>query len=214
MQFRYLFVTDDDGFKVFDASSLGKPKAVPSATVPLKDGQRIYVARTFAYVAAGSEGLAIIDVEKPEKPFIYMKYTADGAISDARDVVVGSTNASAFAYVADGVNGLKVIQLTSPDSQPCYYGFSPDPKPEVIAWRKTKWPALSIARGVARDRAVDETGGQIAVLGRLGSRPFNKKEMDAFYLKPNGELWTVHDRIDMNVYVAPKRGPKKSACAN
>ena len=213
-QFRYLFVTDDEGFKVFDATDMGKPKAVPSATIPLKDGQRIYVARTFAYVAAGSEGLAIIDVEKPEKPFVYMKYTADGAISDARDVVVGATNASVFAYVADGVNGLRVIQLTSPESQPRYYGFSPDPKPELIAWRKTKWPAIALARGLARDRAVDETGGQISVFGRLGSRPFSKNEMEGFYLKPNGALWTVHDRIDMNVYVAPKRGPKKSASAN
>ena len=49
---------------------------------------------------------------------------------------------------------------------------------------------------------------------RLGSRPFTKKEMEGFYLKPSGALWTVHDRIDMNVYVAPKRGPKKSASAS
>ena len=37
-----------------------------------------------------------------------------------------------FAYIADGKNGLKVVQLTSPDAQPKFYGFSPEPKPELI----------------------------------------------------------------------------------
>jgi len=40
---------------------------------------------------------------------------------------------TAFAYVANGRNGLKVVQLTSPDSQRGFYGFSPPPKPELIA---------------------------------------------------------------------------------
>ena len=53
-------------------------------------------------------------------------------MKDSRDVIVGSTNASLFAYVADGSGGLKVIQLTSPQSQPKFYGFSPEPKPETL----------------------------------------------------------------------------------
>src|SRR5690606_32232457 len=112
-----------------------------------------------------------------------------GRINDARDVVVGSTNATAYAYVADGVNGLKVIHLTSPDAQPNFYGFSPEPKPELIAWWPTAWPALSLSKGLDRDRAVDESGGQIAVLGRLGSRPFNLEEQRRFYLDKNGAPW-------------------------
>src|SRR3546814_7205522 len=83
-------------------------------------------------------------------------------MNDGRDVIVGSTNASLYAYVADGRNGLKVIQLTSPDSQPNFYGFSPAPKPELIAWARTPQPALALSKGLDRDRAVDETGGQIA----------------------------------------------------
>ncbi len=97
-----------------------------------------FVARTFAYVAAGKAGLAIIDIERAEKPKLYATFNADGKIADARDVVVATTNASLFAYVADGKAGLKVIQLTSPASQPRFYGFSPDPKPELIAWYATK----------------------------------------------------------------------------
>ena len=68
VQFRYAFVTDDDGLKVIDISEPTKPRLVPGAFVPLQNAQRFYVARTYAYVANGSEGLAIIDIENPEKP--------------------------------------------------------------------------------------------------------------------------------------------------
>src|SRR4029077_1812995 len=147
------------------------------------------------YVANGRDGLAIIDVEKPDRPHFYMNYTADGRLTDARDVVVGATNASVFAYVADGANGLKVIQLMSPESQPNFYGFSPEPKPQLIAWYPTASPALALSHGLERDRAVDETGHQIAVFGRIGSRPFNLPEMRALYMGPNGRPFTVTDQV-------------------
>jgi len=193
VQFRYLFVTDDEGFKVVDVTHPTKPKIVENAFIPLKDGHRIYVARTYAYVAAGSEGIVIIDVEKPEQPKVYMKYTADGQLNDARDIVVATTNASLIGYVADGKNGLKVLQLTSPDSQPRFYGFSPEPVPELIATAPTDTPALALSKGLARDRAVDETGGQMAVFGRIGSRPFNLEEMQKLYLDEHGDPYFVHD---------------------
>jgi hypothetical protein len=43
-----------------------------------------------------------------------------------------------------------------------------------------------------RDRGVDESGNQIAVLGRRGARPFNLQEMQRMYLH-NGQLYTVTD---------------------
>ncbi len=91
---------------------------VSGARIELDEAYRVYVARTYAYVAAGKQGLAIIDVEKPEKPKLVELYTADGYLNDARDVIVATTNASLIGYVADGKNGLKVLQMTSPDSQP------------------------------------------------------------------------------------------------
>ncbi len=118
-------------------------------------------------------------------------FDAGGSISDARDVIVGSTNASLFAYVADGVNGLKVVQLTSPELQPKFYGFSPRPNPALIASYPSDTPMLSLSRGLARDRAVDETGGQMAIFGRIGSRPFTLEEMQKLYLDDNGEPWFV-----------------------
>jgi len=204
LQFRYLFATTAKGLEVVDVTYPERPAIV--ATVPLADAKRVYAARTFAYVAAGKDGLVIIDIEKPTAPREYQRYTAEGAINDARDVVVGSTNASLFAYVADGVNGLKVVQLTSPDSQPKFYGFSPDPKPQLIAWRKTESPALALAKGLDRDRGVDETGGQIAVFGRIGSRPFSATEMRKFYLSPEGKPWSVTDEIERARFIpTPKQ---------
>ena len=58
--------------------------------------------------------------------------------------------------------------------------------PELIAWARTPTRAFSVAKGLDRDRAVDETGGQIAVFGRLGSRPFNRSEMERLYLNSRG----------------------------
>ncbi len=204
VQFRYVYVTTGEGLQVVDITDM-KPRLLP-AVVPLKDARRVYLARTYAYVAAGAEGLAIVDIEKADAPRLHQMYTADGRINDAQDVIVGSTNASLFAYVADGRNGLKVLQLTSPEIQPKFYGFSPEPKPELIATRKTKSRAIALSKGLDRDRAVDETGGQIAIIGRIGARPFNRKEMDKLYLNPQGELWTVTDRVDTSAFV-PRRRP-------
>ena len=202
LQFRYLFVTNAEGLQVVDVTSPEQPTLVETGRVPLGDARRVYVARTYAYVAAGKEGLVIVDVEQPHAPKLLTRFTADGKLNDAQDVIVGSTNASLFAYVADGVNGLKVVQLTSPDSQPKFYGFSPEPKPQLIAWRQTESRALSLSKGLDRDRGVDETGGQIAIFGRIGSRPFSRDEMKKFYLNPDGSLWTVKDEIDRAAFRA------------
>jgi hypothetical protein len=202
LQFRYLFVTTAKGLEIIDVTHPNKP--VIKSHFALDDARRVYVARTYAYVAAGRDGLVIVDVEKPETPRQYLRFNASNAINDAQDVVVASTNASLFAYIADGKNGLKVVQLTSPESQPKFYGFSPEPKPELIAWRNTDSPALALSKGLDRDRAVDETGGQIAVFGRIGSRPFNKSEMDKLYLNPDGTMWTVSDAIDRKKYVGSR----------
>ena len=204
IQFRYLWVTDAEGLKLFDVTHLENPVTVPRATVPFADARRIYLARTYAYVAAKTQGLAIVDITRPEHPFVYRMETAGGLMNDAEDVIVGSTNASAFAYVADGRNGLKVLQLTSPDSQPNFYGFSPPPMPELIAWARTPWPALALSKGLDRDRAVDETGGQIAVFGRLGARPFTRVEMERLFLTSKGVPFKVSDEGDMKAWVGAK----------
>ncbi len=213
VQFRYLWVTDADGVKLFDVTNLRSPLAVPEATVRLADARRMYIARTYAYVAAKQDGLVILNVTNPRSPKVFQKVTLGGALNDAEDVIVGTTNASLFAYVADGKNGMKVLQLTSPESQRNFYGFSPAPVPELIAWAKTPSPAIALSKGLDRDRAVDETGGQMAVFGRLGSRPFTRPEMERLFMTRSGVPWKVSDQVDMNRWVGlqPAGGQRASA---
>ncbi|HUR39943.1 MAG TPA: hypothetical protein VM240_02140 [Verrucomicrobiae bacterium] len=192
VQFRYAFVTTDYGLQVLDVTKPARPQILSGARIALKDAHKLHVARTYAYVAAGAEGLAIIDVENPAQPKLVQRFDAGGKLKDARDVMVGSTNASLFAYVADAQTGLSVIQLTAPDTQPKFYGFSPAPTPQWIAGRPGG--LLSLSRGLERDRAVDETGGQVAVFGRIGSRPFTLPEMQKLYLGRDGNTWVVSDR--------------------
>jgi len=205
VQFRYAFVTDEKGLKVIDVTRPERPRPVPDAVIPLADARGLYLARTYAYVAAGAQGLVIVDIERPERPVVDQAFTGDGAINDARDVKVGMTNASLFAYVADGKNGLRVIQLTSPKTTPGNFGFSPRTSPVLIATYRTRGAALAISKGLDRDRAVDETGNQVAVFGRLGSRPFTLAEMRRLYLQ-EGRLYTVTDEPP-----APPRALKEPA---
>jgi hypothetical protein len=166
---------------------------VPGAFVPLKQAGRLYVARTYAYVPDGAEGLAIIDIENPEKPKLEQMFNAGGALNDTRAVQIGSVNASMFALVADGKNGLRVLQMISPDTVPGHMGFSPRPNPKLIATYPTHGEAVAVSRGLDRDRVVDETGNQTVVFGRRGSRPFNRDEMKKFYQHAEGSAYTVED---------------------
>jgi hypothetical protein len=191
LQFRYLFVTDADGLKTVDVTNPEAPALVADNTIPLGEARRLHLARTYAYVAAGRDGVAIVDITRPDR--MRLLQTFNEGMVDAHDVAVGSTNASLFAYVADGAGGLKVVQLTSPSSQPKFYGFSPEPAPELIASYPTSSPALSLSRGLERDRGVDETGGQVAVFGRLGSRPLNLDEMRKLFTDKDGKPWFVEN---------------------
>jgi hypothetical protein len=222
VQFRYGFVADDDGLKVVDLTllppgpckdsssaacrPLPRGEVVKGATVPLAHAQDVYVARTYAYVANGPEGVAIIDVTRPEAPRLFTSFNAEGQLSDTRQVKIAMTNASLFAYVADGKNGLRILQLTSPETMPTYGGFSPAPEPRLIATFRTSGPALAVSKGLDRDRAVDETGNQLAVFGRRGARPFTLAEMQHLYLF-DGRLRTVLDADELKESPPRTRDP-------
>ena len=187
-QFRYLFACDAEGLKIIDITDVSQPRV--KAAVPISEALDVYVARTYAYVAAGKQGLAIVDVERPEHPAAPIFFNAGGAMNDTRSVRIGMTNASVFAYVADGRNGLRVLQLVSPERSQDMWGFSPKPAPELIATYRTRGEAVALSKGLDRDRAVDESGNQLAVFGRRGARPFHLDEMQRLYLH-DGRLYTV-----------------------
>ena len=52
---------------------------------------------------------------------------------------------------------------------------------------------LAISKGVDRDRAVDESGNQIAVFGRVGARPLNLQEQQKLFRHPLRGIWKVID---------------------
>lgn len=210
VQFRYAYVVDEDGIKVLDATDLAAPK--PVSKIRLEGCHNIYLARTYAYVAAGKKGLVILDITKPDAPKLDQIFDAGGCLNDTRDVKLGITYVSQFAYIADGKNGLRVVQLTSPDT-PGNDGFAVRPTPKLIATRHLpeEGPALAIAKGVDRDRAVDESGNQLAVFGRVGARPLNLEEQRKLYLR-DGKPWTVtNDPNDASRYIynGPPRKPAR-----
>jgi hypothetical protein len=190
VQFRYAFVVDADGLGVVDVTEPGAARVVAAARVPLADARGLSLARTYAYVAAGRDGLAIVDIVRPEAPRLALAWNANGAIDDAHDVEVGMTNGSAFAYLADGRNGLRVVETVSANDTPGAYGFSPRPTPRLIASYRTRGPAIALSSALDRDRAVDETGNQVAVFGRRGARPLSLEEQRRLYLR-DGRPYTV-----------------------
>jgi hypothetical protein len=208
VQFRYAFVCDEHrGLHVFDVSDLHQPKH--KVLIHMEECHNVYVARTYAYVAGGEHGLQIVDITKPEEPLLDQVFDAGGCINDLHDVKLGITYTSEFAYLADGKNGLHVVQLTSPDT-PGNAGFSPRPTPRLVATYKLPkgGHAHAIGEALDRDRAVDESGSQIAVFGRVGARPLNWEEQTKMYrrMAPKhqrraGEVWQVSDDpFDASIY--------------
>ncbi len=104
VQFRFGYVCDSEGIKVIDTTRLDQPRVITA--LPLAEARNIYLARTYAYVAAGRQGLVILNITSPPRPVVDQVYNADGCINDLNDVKLGITNASEFAYLADGCNGL------------------------------------------------------------------------------------------------------------
>jgi hypothetical protein len=199
VQFRYAFVCDEHkGLQIFDVTDLHQPRHV--AHLEIEECHNVYLARTYAYVAAGHEGLVIVDITNPEQPAIDQVFDAGGCLNDCHDVKLGITYTSQFAYVADGENGVRIVQLTGPDT-PGNSGFSPRPTPQLVATYKIpeEGHALAIGEGVDRDRAVDESGNQIAVFGRLGARPLTLDEQQRMYRQPSqpgqwkGPIFQVSD---------------------
>jgi hypothetical protein len=176
---------------VIDVTQPERMHLVDGARLAIEGAENLYVARTYGYVSAGKRGLVIVDLEHPESPKVDQIVDEGGHIDDLHDVKIGMTNDSLYAYLADGRNGLRILSLVTPeDGGRSAYGFSPRPVPKLIATFATRDPALAISKGLDRDRAVDESGGQVAVFGRIGGRPFRLEESQRLYLR-GGEVYKV-----------------------
>ena len=103
------------------------------------------------------------------------------------------TNVSTFAYLADGRNGMRIVRLIEPQDSPGVLGYAPPMAPKLIATFPTGKPAVAMACGMIKDRTVDESGNQISAFGRLGSRAFNRADMDHFLKTSSGAVFHVKD---------------------
>jgi hypothetical protein len=95
----------------FSTQSLGTvqtfaPTAVSFVNIP-GFANNVEVSGNFAYVAAGSTGLQVVDVANRTNPQVVASLDTPGNANDVK--VVGTT-----AYVADGASGLQVIDITNP----------------------------------------------------------------------------------------------------
>jgi len=107
----------------FSATSTGvvrsfSPTGLSFVTIP-GFANNVDVSGNYAYVAAGSTGLHVVDVSDRASPRIVASRDTPG---NANDVVVAGN----FAYVADGSTGLQIINIANPLA-PVIAGFYDTP---------------------------------------------------------------------------------------
>lgn len=178
------------------ATAMPRANSIPNASVlrrfryAWRDSTGFRRARSMGALSVGNTRFC-----KPT--IIYLRTNGERVTPlghDVNDVKIGMVAGSAYAFVADGKNGLRVLQTVSSFDDPAHFsGFSPRPKPKLIATARTRGPALAISKGIDRDRGVDESGNQLAVFGRRGARPLNRAESQRLYLR-NNQLYTVTDQ--------------------
>ena len=84
------------------------PLALSSLVIP-GFANNVDVSGSFAYVAAGSTGLQVVNVANRAAPVLVGSFNTPGNANDVR--VAGNV-----AYVADGTSGLQVINVTNPSN--------------------------------------------------------------------------------------------------
>jgi hypothetical protein len=134
----------------------------------------VEVNGNFAYVAAGSTGLQVVDVTNRSAPVIVGAVDTPGNANDV--VVVGST-----AFVADGSAGLRIIDITDPRN-PVIVGAvdTPGDAQDVMV----KGSRAFVADGASGLQIVDVTNPQTPVLLGSVDTPGSAKGVDAAQDRP------------------------------
>ena len=106
----------------------------PARRVKIADARSVYVARTYAYVAGGKQGLVIVDVERPEQP----RHRSDvqrRRRDERRERRQGGDDqrvaCSPTSPTAKRPAGR--CSWSRPTRPPGAFGFSPRPTPKLIA---------------------------------------------------------------------------------
>jgi hypothetical protein len=104
----YAYVISDDALVIFDIGDLTLPMIAGQIVMP-GTGRDIDVSGGYAYVAAGSAGFRIIDVNDPSSP-TEVGYNED--LPNACDVLVTDD----FVFVADTLMGFVIFDVSDPTS--------------------------------------------------------------------------------------------------
>jgi len=99
----------------------------------------VTLSGNYAFVAAGSTGLQVVDVSDPLAPFVAGAADTRGSANDVR--IVGD-----FAFVADGISGLAVIDVSRPAA------------PRVVAEESVAGTATDLVVTGGRAYVADEQG--------------------------------------------------------
>jgi uncharacterized repeat protein (TIGR01451 family) len=113
---QYAYLAEGAGIVVLDISNPHNPVKLGKTHLP--NGDLVWglaVSGHYLSVAAGENGLHIINIANPAAPVLTGHYDTAGY---ARDVAV----AGSYAYVADGSAGLRVINIANP-AAPVENGF-------------------------------------------------------------------------------------------
>jgi hypothetical protein len=105
----YAYINIGDKLAVVDVTNKSSP-IVEGQSEPLSSSiQDIFVAGDYAYVAAGNDGLYIVNVATPSNPTLtgYLPPTTSDIFWEARSVVVQGD----YAYIAAYAEGLRVINV-------------------------------------------------------------------------------------------------------
>lgn len=102
------------------------------------------VAGNYAYIAAGSAGLVIVDVTNRRSPVIVKTVDTPG---NANDVHVAGTT----AYVADGASGLQIIDVTTPATAHIIGALDTDDAWDLVVYAGTVY----LADGASGLRVID-----------------------------------------------------------
>ena len=114
-------------------------------------------------------------------------------MNDTRDVRVGAPRTPASSPTSPTARTASASCSSSPpDETPGDLRVQPRPDAAADRHPAHPWPGRRALTGLDRDRAVDESGNQVGVFGRLGARPFNGEEMRRLYLR-DGKVFTVRD---------------------
>jgi|GEM_PF-6690663 len=125
-----LYIVDYDHLQIVDVRDPAAPVVRSTLDIPGNPGQ-IIVQDAIAYIAAGSGGLQIVNVQDPQSPVRIGSY----APADARVMQLQVVNQR--AYIINTVVGLEIIDVQDPTT-PTVLGVSPDAtSPSSVAVDRT-----------------------------------------------------------------------------